>query len=70
MFYTEGANHIFKYGKKSYVKAMEAASTCKEFALDKDEDEFVTSVEQSSCYNCLYRRWSVESFTCKQRRFK
>lgn len=70
MFYIESENYIFKYGRKSYLKAIEAASTCSAFSLDRDEDELVTSSELNSCYNCLYRRWSMESFTCRQRHLK
>lgn len=57
-------NNIFKYGKEAYAKAIEQAISCGIFVLDKDEDECVTSIETNSCYNCLYRRWTKDSFMC------
>ncbi|MDD5051349.1 MAG: molybdopterin biosynthesis protein MoeB [Sulfuricurvum sp.] len=55
-------NTTFQFGKNAYAEAINAA--CDFFVLDKDEDELVTSTEQNSCYNCLFRRWTRESFTC------
>ena len=67
MFYKHNTNVIFKYGKFEYEKAIQAAQICSFFTLDKDEDEFVTATEISSCYNCLFRRWTQDSFTCMKK---
>ncbi|MGA1933648.1 molybdopterin biosynthesis protein MoeB [Arcobacter sp. YIC-464] len=64
MFEVKDGLKYFIHGKESYKKAVEQASSCKEFILDKDEDELVTSVQKNSCYNCLFRRWTSQSFTC------
>jgi hypothetical protein len=64
MFEKVGENFVFKYGKSEYEKAMQSACGCQFFKLDCDEDEFVTSTKKASCYNCLFRRWSSDSFTC------
>ena len=57
-------DNTFLYGKFEYEKAIEVASLCGYFRLDSDEDELVTNTNKPSCYNCLYRKWSKESFTC------
>lgn len=36
---------------------------CPEFETDNDYEECYNEVELN-CYNCLYRRWSAEGFTC------
>lgn len=64
MFENKKNNLLFKYGKRDYTKAKMAAKKCLEFRLDRDEDELVTSVEDNSCYNCLYRKWTNDSFLC------
>ena len=58
--------HIFIYGKNAYDNAKQSAKNCKFFNLDNDEDEFVTTAEEPSCYNCIHRRWTKKSFTCTQ----
>lgn len=60
----KGGKKYFKYGKESFDKAVEQASSCKDFELDKDENELVTSTIKNSCYNCTFRRWTQESFCC------
>lgn len=65
MFILENGNVIFRYGKDAYEKAIEAA--CEAFKLDKDEDELITSTAHNSCYNCLFRRWTRESFICMKK---
>jgi len=35
---------------------------CQNFRID-DEDELVTDQDRS-CYNCRYRRWTINSFVC------
>jgi hypothetical protein len=53
---------VFSLGKEAWQEAVELANICKHFSSD-DEDEWV-SEKQRSCYNCRYRRWTPESFTC------
>ncbi len=52
----------FKGGKAAWADAAEIALDCIFFTAD-DEDEQVAD-ELVSCYNCRYRRWTAESFTC------
>ncbi|OCL84266.1 hypothetical protein [Arcobacter porcinus] len=59
------SKNIFLFGKKDFNKAIEAI--CKEFKQDVDEEECVTSLDINSCYNCLYRRWTKDSFICTKR---
>ncbi len=63
-FTKESKQIIFKYGRNDYKKAEEKGTRCKDFILDADEDELVTSTKFNTCYNCLFRRWSKTSFTC------
>lgn len=65
MFVLENGNFIFRYGKDDYAKAIDAA--CESFIPDKDEDELITSTAKNSCYNCLFRRWTRESFMCMKK---
>ena len=55
-------NKHFKYGKDNYRLAAEVAQQCAAFIAD-DDDETVTD-DNRSCYDCRYRRWTVESFEC------
>jgi hypothetical protein len=64
MFVNNDGKHVFKYGKCAYQKALKVAVACDFFELDKDEDELIVSTQKVSCYNCLFRRWSAQSFTC------
>lgn len=50
------------WGKQDYARAALMAEKCPDFIID-DEDEQVTE-EPRSCYNCRFRRWTVQSFTC------
>lgn len=68
MFKNVNGEKVFKHGNKAYEHAIIAASTCPFFTLDTDEDELVTSVQQPSCYNCLFRKWTQGSFICMARR--
>lgn len=47
-----------------YEKVIKLAETCSFFKLDTDEEELITSSKINSCYNCLFRRWTQEGFTC------
>ena len=53
----------FRFGKSSYEKAREIAENCANFRLDNDEEEMACGGE-ISCYDCTFRRWSAEGFTC------
>ena len=68
MFVNNDGNHVFKYGKYAYQRASEVATACDFFELDKDEDELIVSTQKDSCYNCLFRRWSAQSFTCMKKK--
>lgn len=52
----------FKGGKEDWELAARIAEQCPHFKPD-DEDE-MTADEARSCYNCLYRRWTIKSFIC------
>lgn len=52
----------FTGGQDDWARAALAAASCATFRPDVEE-EFVAD-EPLSCYNCRYRRWSAESFTC------
>lgn len=54
-------NREFAHGKERWELAAELACACASFVADVEEEQVV---EELSCYNCRYRRWSVESFTC------
>lgn len=55
---------VFSGGKEDWEKAREAAQDCDKFILDV-EDEIIAD-DLRSCYNCRYRRWTAEGFTCQQ----
>jgi hypothetical protein len=52
----------FSGGHENWALASSTAKACPEFSPD-DEDEQVSD-DFRSCYNCLYRRWTVDSFIC------
>ncbi len=58
----EKGRRIFRGGREDLALAAETAAGCNGFVID-DEDERVSD-EERSCYNCRYRRWTVESFAC------
>jgi hypothetical protein len=66
--YDAYGNFIFIHGKTAYERAKHVASNCSDFTLDKDEDEWVTSASSPSCYNCLFRRWTHQSFICMKKK--
>ncbi len=59
---TDSNRKHFKFGQDSYSLAVETAGQCSVFVND-DEDETVTD-DNRSCYDCRYRRWTVDSFEC------
>lgn len=54
----------FATGQTDWAAAADAAHQCPRFRPD-DEDEWVAD-QPLSCYNCRYRRWTMQSFTCQQ----
>jgi len=53
---------VFAGGQQSWQAAEREAMRCASFRAD-EEDEWAAD-EPRSCYNCRYRRWTVESFAC------
>lgn len=60
---TEGKRE-YSGGKQDWDTVARIARECPRFQED-DEDEWVAE-QTVSCYNCLYRRWTVKAFTCCQ----
>ncbi len=58
----ENGTRQFVPGRQNDEAAAQAAQQCGKFHAD-DEDEWVAD-EEISCFNCRYRRWTVESFHC------
>lgn len=63
-FVNRKEGNVFMQGKDDPVAAADAAASCISFHPDVEE-EMVTD-ELVSCYNCRYRRWSADSFTCQK----
>ncbi|WP_020676742.1 hypothetical protein [Geopsychrobacter electrodiphilus] len=59
----ESGKKQFRAGREAWSLAAEQARTCPSFRAD-DEDEQCAE-EELSCYNCRYRRWTADSFTCQ-----
>lgn len=57
-----GGSRRFRPGRDNHPAAAQAARLCAWFVPD-DEDE-CCSDEARSCYNCRYRRWTIDSFDC------
>jgi len=55
----------FTGGRQDWVQAADIARSCPEFLLDY-EDELVAD-EETSCYNCRFRRWTERTFVCMKR---
>jgi len=53
----------FSAGKESWELAAAQAEACRLFRQDVEEE--LVSDDESSCYNCRYRRWTADSFLCK-----
>lgn len=58
----ERLEKVFQGGKEDWNIAEKAAMDCGQFKADVEEER--VSDELISCYNCRYRRWTVESFNC------
>lgn len=55
----------FKGGRQDWVQAAEIAAGCSEFRLDHEDE--LPAEEETSCYNCRFRRWSERTFVCMKR---
>jgi len=63
MFYkNEKGQRVFSGGNQDWDLAIKAANECMNFTHDVEE-EIITD-DEKSCYDCLYRRWTAESFIC------
>ena len=56
----------FEGGKESWGAAAAVAAGCGSFVPDVEEE--MVADDERSCYNCRYRRWTVNSFTCQAQR--
>lgn len=62
---SETGEREFLPGRDNWSAAALAARDCAGFVLDVDEE--LVADEPRSCYNCRYRRWSANSFTCQHK---
>lgn len=65
--YLQTVNGIKKFsGNPEIAKVLltttQMASNCLEFQMDV-EDEIIYE-NKTTCYNCRYRRWELQGFTC------
>jgi len=58
----ETGNKLFAGGQENWPAAAAIAVDCASFRADDDDEQ--CAEEPLSCYNCRYRRWTAESFTC------
>jgi hypothetical protein len=56
----------YVFGTEDRAEAAGAAGNCRFFRIDVEEELVVD--ETVSCYNCRYRRWTPDSFTCMKRK--
>lgn len=59
---TDKGEREFSGSKMDWDVVAQIAENCPGFEPD-DEDEIVAD-EAVSCYNCRYRRWTMNSFCC------
>ncbi len=52
----------FTGGRDDRAGAAGVAGNCRFFRMDVEEE--LVADETVSCYNCRYRRWTLESFSC------
>ncbi|MGI5921591.1 MAG: hypothetical protein ACOX6I_07625 [Syntrophomonadaceae bacterium] len=62
----ERGEYEFTGSKENWAEAAQLAEACVYFKPD-DEDEMVAD-EPVSCYNCQYRKWTVNSFICHKKK--
>lgn len=53
----------FTGGTENWAAAARMAGDCARFVPDVEEEQVAD--EPFSCYNCRYRRWSGDTFTCR-----
>ena len=58
----DSGKKLFRGGQENWAAAKAAAAGCEGFRPDEEDEQ--CDEEILSCYNCRYRRWTVESFTC------
>jgi hypothetical protein len=58
----EKGKKVFMNGHEAFSAAAEASLDCHNFRID-DENELVSD-HNRSCYNCRYRRWEANGFSC------
>jgi hypothetical protein len=64
-FTNQRGEQEFIGGKNDWTGAASVAAACRDFHADVEEE--IVADEPLSCYNCRYRRWSAESFTCMKK---
>lgn len=64
-FTNQRGEQEFSGGKNDWTGAASVAAICRDFHTDVEEE--TVADEPLSCYNCRYRRWSAESFTCMKK---
>lgn len=58
----QDGNRYFLGGQEAYDEVMIIAKVCPHFVADYEEEWMAE--DEISCYNCRYRRWTVDSFMC------
>ena len=53
---------VFSGGKSAFDAAAREAENCPFFSEDCEDELFCD--DETSCYNCRYRRWTRDSFVC------
>ena len=56
---------VFSGGKSAFDAAEREAENCPFFSEDCEDELFCD--DETSCYNCRYRRWTADSFECMKR---
>lgn len=65
--YVRGVNGIRQFigdpgAKEDFYASTLLAKACSNFREDDNEEIYVENAR--SCYNCRYRRWARQGFTC------
>ena len=56
---------VFAGGKNAFDDAAREAENCPFFSEDCEDELFCD--DETSCYNCRYRRWTADRFECIKR---
>jgi hypothetical protein len=62
-FQYEQGRWLFRFNIDDVIHARQAAFCCNDF-MEDDDDEMVDD-QLRSCFNCMMRRWLVNSFECR-----